>query len=131
MYAVAGQRFCTPLVSVSISVNGSTTVCPTGTGGTASVVDSEGGQGGHQWAWRLMGGMAFTPIGGAMTSTYLIKGSDFSGGAPGFYDLVCLTNPQCGSPAYSNTVLVIVSSDGTPPAVSPPAASTVTQMICQ
>jgi len=131
MYAVAGQRYCAPLASVSISVNGTTTVCPTGTGGTASVVDLEGGHGTHQWAWRPMGGMSYTPIGGATATSYLITGADFNAGAPAFYELACLTLPQCGTPTYSNTIVVIVSSDGTPPMVTAPPAFTVTQTLCQ
>jgi hypothetical protein len=128
---VFGQRFCPPLASVTIAVNGSTSVCTTGTGGTATVTDSDGGGGTHQWAWRPMGGMSFTPIGAAMGTMYQIAATDFNGGVPGFYDLACLTNPQCGSPTFSNTILVTVFMDGTPPMVTAPGASTVTQTFCQ
>jgi len=134
-YGIFGQLFCPPLTSVTVAVNGSPSVCPAGTGGTASVTDVGGGPRTHQWAWRPMGGMSFTPIPGGVGTTYQIAGMDFNGGAPGFYDLTCLTSPtspQCGSPTFSsNTILVTVSLDGTPPMVTAPGASTATQTLCQ
>ncbi|HEV8267419.1 MAG TPA: hypothetical protein VGR00_04265, partial [Thermoanaerobaculia bacterium] len=57
---IAAQRFCSPLLAVTIAVNGSSTVCPTGTGGTATVSDAYGGFTTHQWQYRPTGGMSYT-----------------------------------------------------------------------
>ena len=129
---VFGQRACAPLTSVTIAVDGSTTICPTGVGGTASVMDEGGGPNTHAWAWRPMGGMSFTPI-GATGATYQIQGAHFNGGAPGFYELACNTTPTsgCGSPMFSNTIQVVVSPDLTSPMVMPPPGSALTQTLCQ
>jgi hypothetical protein len=129
---VFGQRFCPALGSVTVSVNGTTTACTTSTGGTASVTDTGGGARTHQWGFRTTMGGATTPIGGQTGTSYLINGANFGvpPGTPGFYYLVCFTNPECGSPTFSNEIVVIVAADMTPPAVAPPAATTTTQTLC-
>jgi len=130
-WGIFAQRYCSPLATVSVSVNGSTSVCPTGSGGTATVTDDRGGVTTHQWAWRPTGGMAYASISGATGTNYLIQGADFSGGAVGSYELVCQTFPQCGSAITSAPVSVTVALDMTSPVVTAPTDSTVTQTLCQ
>ncbi|HEV8268731.1 MAG TPA: hypothetical protein VGR00_10870, partial [Thermoanaerobaculia bacterium] len=128
---INGQRFCTALAAVTINVNGSTTVCPTGTGGLATVTDSGGGTSTHQWGYRTTpAGMTITDIAGQTMATYTLNGADFPGA--GTYYLVCRTTPACGSMTTSNEVTVTVdASDATAPVVTPPAAATATQTLCQ
>jgi hypothetical protein len=130
---IFGQRVCLPLVSVSVGVTGATSVCPGGTGGTATAADSGGGHSTHQWLQRLQGAMTYTPIAGATGTSYQIAGADFSGGAVGTYELACSTTPECGNTTLSNAITVTVANlvDGTPPTVTAPSASTVTQTLCQ
>src|SRR5213075_420399 len=125
---VFGQRVCPALASVTISVNGSTTVCTTSTGGTATVSDSGGGAGTHQWAIRTAPGTVPYPISGQTATSYVIDGADVPG--PGVYSLLCSTNPECGSPATSNEVTVLVIDDLNAPVVTPPPALTTTQTLC-
>ncbi|HEV8267822.1 MAG TPA: hypothetical protein VGR00_06305, partial [Thermoanaerobaculia bacterium] len=126
---VFGQRFCPGLASVTISVNGSTTVCTTSTGGTATVSDSGGGAGTHQWAFRTMPGIAPSPISGQTATSYVIDGADFPGA--GVYSLLCSTNPECGLPATSNGITVFVTDDPSGPVVTSPNALTTTQTLCE
>ncbi|HEV8267328.1 MAG TPA: hypothetical protein VGR00_03810, partial [Thermoanaerobaculia bacterium] len=128
-YGVYAQRFCTALTSVTIAVNGSTTVCPTGTGGLATVIDSDGGVSTHQWGFRTMSGGTITDIVGQTGTAYTLNGADFPGA--GSYLLVCTTTPACGSLTTSNEVGVTVdATDATPPAVTPPASLATTQTLC-
>jgi uncharacterized repeat protein (TIGR01451 family) len=101
---------CTnPLSSVTISVAGSTVVCPTCTGGVATLTDTGGGSTTHQWGYRTTSGVGFTPISGAILASYTIDATDF-GGTAGVYYLVERTTPSCGAPADSNEVKVILFS---------------------
>ncbi|HEV8269454.1 MAG TPA: hypothetical protein VGR00_14510 [Thermoanaerobaculia bacterium] len=132
LYAVISQRYsCPTLTSSTIGVAGSTSVCTGGTGGTATVTDVGGFSATHQWAFRtsVMPMGSYTPIPGETGSTYLVKYSDFPG--PGFYFIVCATTPACGSFTFTNEIAVTVSGDAMGPTVSPPAASAVTQTLCQ
>ncbi|HEV8268521.1 MAG TPA: hypothetical protein VGR00_09820, partial [Thermoanaerobaculia bacterium] len=129
--AIMAQRFCPPLSAVTVTTSGFTSVCPGGTGGTATATDSYGGPATHQWQYRPTGGMSYTNIPGATGSTYVIQANDFAGGAFGTYDLVCTTSPQCGSAITSAPVTITVANDTTPPSVAPPAAATATQTLCQ
>ena len=97
------------LSDVSVGVAGSTTVCPTCTGGTASVTDTGGGPATHQWGFRTTPGGAITNIGGQTGASYLIDGADFPG--PGSYLLVERTTStsSCGAPLVSNEVPVTVT----------------------
>jgi len=133
-YGVFGQRFCLALASVTIGVNGTTTVCANSTGGTATVTDVGGGLVTHQWAYRAtsMTGM-LVPLSGQTGPSYLVDGADFGTppGTPGIYFLVCLTTPECGTFMISNEVPVTVNpADSTPPAVTAPSALTATQTLC-
>jgi hypothetical protein len=132
LYGVFGQRFCPVLSSVTISVSGTTTVCTTSTGGTATVTDVGGGSRTHQWGYRTTSLGSATPIIGQTGTSYPINGADFGvpPGTPGFYYLVCVTIPECGSPTFSNEIFVIVGSDTTAPAVTPPSALMTTQTLC-
>jgi len=123
-----------PLASVSISTMGSTVVCPSGTAGTATAATSGGNGNFVQWGYRTTpGGMITFFSSPARTgSTYQLTGSDFP--AQSFYYLVCVASPSCGSAIISNEIGVSVTSgapDSTAPSVTPPAASTVTQTLCQ
>ena len=97
------------LSGVSISVAGSTTVCPTCTGGTATVTDTGGGPATHQWGFRTTSGGAMTNIPGQTGISYVINGADFPGA--GNYLLVERTTStaSCGAPLVSNEVPVTVT----------------------
>ncbi|HEV8269595.1 MAG TPA: hypothetical protein VGR00_15235 [Thermoanaerobaculia bacterium] len=127
---VFAQRFCVALAGVSIGSMGTTTTCTTGTGSMLTVTDVGGGDNRHQWGYRLVsmsGGI--TSLVGQTGPTYTIHGSDFPGA--GTYYVVCTTMPGCGSNTVSNEITVTITSDGTPPTVSAPAASTAVQSLCQ
>ena len=129
---VFGQRFCPALGSVTISVDGLTTVCKPSTGGTATVTDDGGGLRTHEWDFRTTSQGSTTPIAGQTGTSYLISGTDFLGA--GTYYLVCITNPECGKPTVSNEIVVTVyasADDMMAPTVTPPAAlAGATQTIC-
>ena len=97
------------LSGVSISVAGSTSVCPTCTGGTATVTDTGGGPATHQWGFRTTSGGAITNIPGQTGISYVINGADFPGA--GSYLLVERTTStaSCGAPLVSNEVPVTVT----------------------
>jgi hypothetical protein len=97
------------LSNVSISVAGATSFCPTCTGGTASVTDTGGGPGTHQWGFRTTPGGTITNIAGQTGTSYLLNGPDFPG--PGNYLLVERTTSTagCGAPLVSNEVPVTVT----------------------
>ena len=127
-YGVFGVASCPNLASVTVDVSGPATVCPTGTGGTATVTDSGGGVSNHQWGYRTVSGGTITNLSGETAVTYLIKGASFPGA--GSYFLVCVTTPACGAITTSNEVALSVTDDLTPPAVSAPASLTATQTLC-
>jgi hypothetical protein len=131
-FGVFGQRFCPALSAVSVSTTGSLAVCKGSTGGTATVNDTGGGFDLHQWYYRTIPSGPYVPISGETGPSYVIKGNDFSNGAPGGYYLFCLTTPTCGSQIFSsdNTIVITVSADNTAPSVTPPPAATTTQTLC-
>jgi hypothetical protein len=127
---VFGQRYCVTLTGVSIGSTGSTSVCPTGTGGMLTVTDVGGGSNRHQWGFRtvsMSGGI--TSISMQTGASYTIHGSDFPG--VGTYFVVCTTMPNCGSNMVSNEITVTVASDVVAPTVSAPGSTTVIQTLCQ
>jgi hypothetical protein len=130
-YGVFGQRYCATLVSVTVAVNGATTVCSGGTGGTVTVTDSGGGVSGHQWFLRALPGGMYVPIVGQLGAQYVILGSDFPG--LGLFAVVCQTTPACGSQTTSaeNVQVTVTMSEGVPPSVTAPGGQTVTQTLCQ
>ncbi len=130
-YEVFGQRYCPTLDSVTVSVNGTTTVCSGGTGGTVTVTDSGGGPGSHQWFYRALPGGMYVTLNGQTGVQYVIQGSDFAG--VGLYAVVCQTTPTCGSQMTSaeNVQVTVTTSDGVPPSVTAPGGQTVTQTLCQ
>ena len=107
-----------PLSSVTIGVAGSTTIGSPCLGGTATVTDTGGGTGSHQWGYRTTSGGAITNIGSATGTSYVLNCADFP--AAGSYFLVERTTPGCGSTLISNEVPVTVT------AVPPPTPVTVT-----
>jgi hypothetical protein len=117
---------------VTIGVNGTTTVCPSATGGTVTAVDVDGGIRAHEWGYRTVSMGTSTPIPGQANTSYLINGADFGmpSGSPGTYFLVCTTTPECGAPITSNEIQVTVTADPIPPAVTPPPALTTPQTLC-
>ena len=120
------------LVSNSIATLGSTSVCRSGSGGTATVTDSaNGGAITHQWGYRTVSGGAITPIAGQTGTTYRIVATDFTNTA-GTYYLVCTSTPQCGTAKISNQVTITITSSIAPakPVVTTPfsAAPTATNL---
>ena len=97
------------LSNVSINVVGNTTVCPTCTGGTATVTDTGGGPATHQWGFRMTSGGAITNIPGETATTYLIDGNDFPGVGSYFLVEVTTSTAGCGAPLVSNEVQVTVA----------------------
>jgi subtilisin family serine protease len=97
------------LSNVSIAVVGPTTVCPTCTGGTATVTDTGGGPATHQWGFRTVSGGTITNIIGETGTTYVINGAHFPG--VGNYFLVETTTSTngCGAPMVSNEIPVTVA----------------------
>jgi len=131
-YGIYAQRLCSNILSVTVTTTGSLAVCPTGTGGTATVTDSGGGVTSHQWVYKTSPMGAPNLIAGQTATSYLISGPDFAGGATGIYYLGCLTSSlSCGPQMFSNDVIVTVSNDTTPPSVTAPSAATATQTLCQ
>ena len=131
-FGTFGQRFCPALDSVTISVNGTTMVCPNSTGGTATPTDDGGGLGTHQWGYRTTMGGFTNPIGGKTGTSNRINGASFGmpPETPGIYYLVCATFHECGMTTLSNEVVILVSSNVTGPVVKPPDAQTTTQTLC-
>ena len=95
-----------PLDSVTITSDGSRTVCTNGTGGTATVMDSGGCGNTHQWGFRTVSGGAITPISGETGTTYVIDGNNFPG--TGTFYLVETTTPVFGGPVTSNELTITV-----------------------
>jgi outer membrane protein assembly factor BamB len=94
------------LSGVSIAMIGADGVCPTCTGGTASVTDTGGGSTTHQWGYRTVSGGTITAISGQTGSAYQLNGANFPG--VGSYFLVVTTTPSCGSATVSNEIPVSV-----------------------
>jgi serine protease AprX len=107
-----------PLSNVTIAVSGSTTIGSPCLGGTATVTDTGGGTGSHQWGYRTTSGGAITDIAGQTGTSYVLNCADFP--ATGSYFLVERTTPGCGPTLISNEVPVTVT------AVAPPTPVTVT-----
>ena len=127
--AVYAQRYCAPLSAVTVSLSGTNTLCMTTDGGIATVADVGGGGSSHQWVYRTTTTGPF-PLLGATGRSYATHGPDFGG--PGVFYLSCYTTPQCGSTTVSsNEIMLFVASDSAGPTVSAPAASTMTQSLCQ
>ncbi|HEX7808133.1 MAG TPA: hypothetical protein VF608_05405, partial [Thermoanaerobaculia bacterium] len=99
---------CPPLGSVVASVAGSTNVCETATGGTATATVSGGGAVTYQWGWRSTLNGATTPISGETSSAYVIDGADFGG--TGARYLVATVTSSCGVPLTSNPIAVNVNA---------------------
>jgi subtilisin family serine protease len=97
------------LSNVSIDVVGNTTVCPTCTGGTATVTDTGGGPATHQWGFRTTSGGAVTNIPGETATTYLIDGNDFPGVGTFFLVETTTSTAGCGTPLVSNEVAITVA----------------------
>ncbi len=97
------------LSNVSINVVGNTTVCPTCTGGTATVTDTGGGPATHQWGFRTTSGGAITNIPGETGTSYLIDGNDFPGVGNYFLVEVTTSTAGCGTPLVSNEVGITVA----------------------
>lgn len=105
-----------PLSAVTISVAGSTTLCNTPTGGTATAVNTGGGTSTHQWGYRTTSGGAITDISGQTGTSYVITASHFPGG--GTYYLVDRSTPYCGSVTTSNEIAVTISTSTAPSALT-------------
>jgi subtilisin family serine protease len=98
------------LTGVTVSVTGTTTVCSTCTGGTATATEIGGGPATRQWGYRTNSGGTVTDFPGQTGSSYLINGADFPGA--GSYLLVerSTSTSGCGVPVVSNEVPVTVTS---------------------
>lgn len=110
-----------PLSGVLLSMTGSTVVCTTSMGGTATVTTSGGCSNTYQWGFRTVSGGAITDIPGQTGASYVINGAHFPG--PGTYFLVVTATPQVGSPMTSNEAQITVI----PP---PTAVATGSGAIC-
>ncbi len=97
-----------PLSNVTIAVSGSTTIGSPCLGGTATVTDTGGGTGTHQWGYRTVSGGAITNISGETGTSYVLNCANFP--ATGIYFLVERTTPGCGSAMISNEIPVTVTS---------------------
>jgi hypothetical protein len=113
------------LTGVSISVDGTTEVCPGGVGGIATV-DDDGVPGSHQWGFRTSSGGSITDITGETGSSYQIDAADFPGA--GTYLLV-ERSTACGTTMTSNEVIVTVTAcEVLPPSAVTAAATTSTSV---
>jgi subtilisin family serine protease len=97
------------LSNVAINVTGNTTVCPTCTGGTATVTDTGGGPATHQWGFRTTPGGAVTSIPGETGTSYVIDGNDFPGVGTYFLVETTTSTAGCGAPLVSNEVTITVA----------------------
>src|SRR6185369_4841616 len=97
-----------PLTNVTVAVAGSTTIGSPCLGGTATVTDTGGGAGSHQWGFRTVSGGAITNLSGQTGTSYVLNCANFP--AAGSYFLVERTTPGCGSATTSNEVPVTVTS---------------------
>ncbi|HEV8267259.1 MAG TPA: hypothetical protein VGR00_03460, partial [Thermoanaerobaculia bacterium] len=133
-FGVFAQRFCTPLQSVGVLVQGNVPVCSTGSGGLAFAYNEGGGMLTHQWGWKSTPGGTFNPIAGATGYHYTVRGSDFPA-SPGTYYLACRGTPECGAVLESSntvSITIITSPDDVyVPKVVAPSAAVVSQTLCQ
>ena len=97
------------LSNVTVNVVGNTNVCPTCTGGTATVTDTGGGPASHQWGFRTVSGGAITNIPGETGTSYVIDGNDFPGVGTYFLVETTTSNAGCGAPIVSNEVTITVA----------------------
>jgi len=114
-----------PLSNVTIAVAGSTTIGSPCLGGTATVTDTGGGTGTHQWGYRTTSGGAITNISGQTGTSYVLNCASFP--AAGSYFLVERTTPGCGSTLISNEIPVTVTAVSTPPPVTVTFSSVAAQ----
>ncbi|HEV8268942.1 MAG TPA: hypothetical protein VGR00_11930 [Thermoanaerobaculia bacterium] len=122
--------FCPTLTSISAMVTGSTSLCPTTDGGTASATDVGGANSAYQWGYRTVSGGAITDISGATASMYVLHGPDFPAMGGTYYLVQRATGPApCGGTVVSNEIAVTM--DMVAPTVMAPADVTVTQTLCQ
>jgi len=132
-FGVYAQRFCTPLQSVTVGIQGNVSICSTGTGGDAFANDDGGGMLAHQWGWKTTPGGTFNPIAGATGYDYRVKGSDFPA-APGTYYLSCRTTPECGPVLDSSNVVSITiiapPDDMKGPTIYAPSSAVFIQTLC-
>src|SRR6185369_14510631 len=105
-----------PLTNVTVAVAGSTTIGSPCLGGTATVTDTGGGTGSHQWGYRTVSGGAITDIAGQTGAGYVLNCANFP--AAGSYFLVERTTPGCGSTLISNETPVTVTSVSSPVTVT-------------
>jgi subtilisin family serine protease len=105
-----------PLSNVTVAVAGSTTIGSPCLGGTATVTDTGGGVGSHQWGYRTVSGGAITDLSGQTGTSYVLNCANFP--AAGSYFLVERTTPGCGSTLISNEVPVTVTTTSTPVTVT-------------
>lgn len=105
--AFALKLTCAPLSSVAIALSGSSSVCVTGTSGTATVTDTGGAGSTHRWGYRTAAGGPITFLPGRTGTTYTLTGADFPG--TGSYRLVCESTPALGSVLVSNEIPVSVT----------------------
>jgi hypothetical protein len=96
------------LSNVNVTVVGSTTVCTTCTGGTATATDTGGGPATHQWGFRTVSGGAITNIAGQTGATYVINGAHFPGVGSYFLVEVTTSTNGCGAPLVSNEIPITV-----------------------
>jgi serine protease AprX len=99
-----------PLTAVNVGVVGSTTIGAPApcVGGTATVTDTGGGPGAHQWGFRTVSGGPITNLAGQTGTTYQLNCGHFP--AAGTYFLVERTTPLCGAPLVSNETTVTVQA---------------------
>ncbi len=98
------------LSAVSVGVAGSTNIGGASPclGGTATVIDTNGGTATHQWGYRTTPGGSITSIPGQTGATYQLNCTHFP--ATGTFYLVETTTPLCGSATVSNETTVTVNS---------------------
>ena len=99
------------LGSVVATASGTTTVCTTCLGGTATATEAGGGPIlARQWLFATTSGGPYTQILGQTSGTYAIHGADFPG--PGTYFLVERSTPTCGITLTSNEIpITVVAGD--------------------
>ena len=99
-----------PLSAVNVGVAGATVIGAPAPciGGTATVTDTGGGPGAHQWGFRTVSGGAITNLAGQTGNTYQLNCGNFP--AAGTYFLVERTTPLCGNPIVSNETTITVQA---------------------
>jgi hypothetical protein len=97
---------CAPPSLAYATLSGSASVCPAGTGGTASVTTTGDVGETYQWGWRTTSVDSIQPIAGATASVYQLSAADL--GPPGGKQLVVTVTSECGVPRVSNALAVTV-----------------------